>query len=147
MGVSGGAKPVRRSVAFVIAQPAGSPGGRVLIVRRPLDDPDLPGLWGLPAGSLAANETPEDAVRRSGREKLGVELEVTGELNRGRGEREDYTLEMALFGARILAGAPSVPQPFPDVTQYIDWAWGEAKRLRPAAERGSLCSRLFLQGL
>ena len=50
-----------------------SPEG-LLLVRRPDDDDDLPGVWGLPAASLAEGESEEDAVRRAGREKLGVEV-------------------------------------------------------------------------
>ena len=47
----------------------------LLLVRRPDDDESLPGVWGLPAVSLAPGESEEDAVRRAGRDKLGVELE------------------------------------------------------------------------
>ncbi|MFW6080069.1 MAG: NUDIX domain-containing protein, partial [Gemmatimonadota bacterium] len=117
----------------------------VLQVRRPPDDEHLPNVWGLPAGTLREGESWEDAVRRSGPEKLGVELEVGPELNRGSTERADYTLEMKLFEARIVAGEPRVPQPDVGVTRYTDWRWGPARDLAPAAEKGSLCSRLFLE--
>ena len=46
----------------------------LLLVRRPEDDESLPGVWGLPAASLAGSESEEDAVRRAGREELGVEV-------------------------------------------------------------------------
>jgi ADP-ribose pyrophosphatase YjhB (NUDIX family) len=137
------AKPVRQSVSFVIRQP-GAPD-HVLAVLRPPDDVELPDVWGLPAGSLRPGETWEDAVRRAGREKLGVVLEVGPELNRGTLERRDYILEMRLFEARILAGEPRVPQPHPEVTQYRDWRWAPADLLLPAADLGSLCCRLFLE--
>ena len=55
----------------------------LLLVRRPDDDENLPGVWGLPAVSLAAGESEEDAVRRAGRDKLGVELRA----RRARGSR------------------------------------------------------------
>lgn len=135
-------KPVRRAVSFAITNPGRS--GRVLLVRRPLDDADLPGVWGLPAGSPREGESDEEAVLRAGREKLGVELDVGGELRRGITERTGYRLEMGLFEAQIAAGEPAIPQPHSEVTQYIDWRWGEPEELRPAAERGSLCSRLYL---
>jgi 8-oxo-dGTP pyrophosphatase MutT (NUDIX family) len=134
-------RPVRRAVSFAIE--AAEPG-RLLVVQRPSDDADLPDAWGLPAGSVRDAESWEETVRRAGREKLGVELVVGAELNRGRLERRHYTLEMRLFAARISAGEPRVPQPFPDVTQYQDWRWAPPAALAPAAAAGSLCSRLYL---
>ncbi len=140
--MSDATRPVKRSVSFAIFRP-GQPD-QVLVVQRPADDEDLPDAWGLPAGSLRPGEDWTDAVRRAGRDKLGVELGVGQELNRGSLERAAYTLEMRLLAARVLAGEPHVPQPHPDVTQYQAWTWGTAETLRPAAERGSLCSQLFL---
>jgi 8-oxo-dGTP diphosphatase len=138
----GPGKPVKRSVSFAIRRP--DQPDEVLVVLRPEDDEDLPALWGLPAGSLRPGEDWAGAVRRSGREKLGVELEVGRELNRGTLERAAYTLEMRLLEARILAGAPRAPQPHPEVTQYQRWRWAPPAVLEPAAARGSLCSRLYL---
>lgn len=111
-------RPVRRAISIALERPARP--GELLLVRRPLDDPDLPGAWGLPAGSLRPGETWVEAVVRAGTEKLGVELEVGAELRRGTATRADYTLEMTLFEAAIARGAPSVGQPYPHVTQYID---------------------------
>ncbi len=136
-------KTVKLSVSFAIFRPDRS--HEVLVVRRPPDDEDLPGLWGLPAGSLRPGEDWAEAVRRAGRDKLGVALEVGPELNRGTLERAGYTLEMRLLQARITAGEPSVPQPVPGVTQYTAWQWATSDVLVPAAARGSLCSRLFLE--
>jgi len=131
---------VRKSVACVIRN-----ANRILIVQRPADDEDLPNAWGLPAASLRPGETWQGAVERAGREKLGVELNVGVELNRGALARASYTLEMRLYEAEIVKGRPIVPQPNHDVTQYHNWKWGIAEELKPAAERGSLCCRLFLE--
>lgn len=136
-------KPVRRAVAVAVRHAGAS--ARVLLVRRPHDDADLPDAWGLPAASLAPGERPENAVRRAGREKLGVELRVGHPLRSGTTERPGYVLAMTLFDATMLSGVPAVPQPFLDVTQYAAWRWGEAPDLEPAASRGSLCCRLFLE--
>ena len=116
----------------------------VLIVQRPADDADLPNLWGLPASSLRPAESFEDAVRRTGRDKLGVELRPIRLLNYGATERPGYILEMQLWEADVVAGKPVVPQNVAGITQYQRWSWGSAERLRPAAEQGSLCSKLFL---
>lgn len=136
-------RPVKRSVAFAIFR--GDERGQVLTVQRPSDDEELPGAWGLPAGSLLPGEDWGDALRRAGLDKLGVQLEVGEELNRGSLERASYTLEMRLLEAHIVAGEPRVPQPVAGVTQYQSWRWGSAEDLAPAAARGSLCSRLFIE--
>jgi 8-oxo-dGTP pyrophosphatase MutT (NUDIX family) len=127
-----------RSVSVAIRD-----GERVLIVQRPADDEDLPNAWGLPAASLRGDETWTDAARRIG-EKLGVELSIGRELQQGSIERKNYTLEMKLFEA-TMTGVPSVPQKDPNVTQYQAWKWGTSKDLEPAADRGSLCCKLFLR--
>ncbi len=140
-----GARPSRAALALVIEEP-GSAGGapRWLLVRRPDDDPDLPGVWGLPAGSHADGETDEALLARIGREKLGVETEDLGRLGAGHLDRTDYRLEMRLHAARIVAGEPRVPQSAPGITQYSDWGWKPPSELRDGAARGSLCCRLAL---
>ena len=143
--------PTRHAIALIIEQP-GRPGApeaadgrpRWLTVRRPDDDPDLPGVWGLPAGSHAEGETAEDLVRRIGREKLGVETVDLGPLSDGCVDRDGYRLSMRLRAARIQSGDPRVPQPVPGVTQYSAWRWQASTALRDGAERGSLCCRLAL---
>lgn len=138
-------RPSRPAMALVIEDP-GTAGGapRWLLVRRPEDDPDLPGVWGLPAGSHAEGEMDEALVRRIGREKLGVETEGLGCLSEGHVDRPGYRLEMRLHAARIVAGEPCVPQAVPGVTQYSEWDWKPPAELRRGADRGSLCCRLAL---
>ncbi|HUG39171.1 MAG TPA: NUDIX domain-containing protein [Longimicrobiales bacterium] len=116
----------------------------VLLVQRPEDDEELPLVWGLPAASLGPGEGWEEAVRRAGRDKLGVVVEPEGVLRGGVLDRPSYRLEMRLYGARIAAGEPAVPQDVTGVTQYRAWRWGPASELTAAAGRGSLCSRLYL---
>ena len=108
----------------------------LLLVRRPDDDESLPGVWGLPAASLAEGESEEDAVRRAGREKLGVEVVPVRPIGTD-GAMTDWE-------ARIAAGRPSVPQPGPN-TQYTELRWGDPLELVPAAREGSLCSRVLLR--
>lgn len=137
-------RSLRRSISFAVPGPR---PGDLLLVRRPPDDPDLPGVWGLPAGSLRPGESEEEAVLRSGREKLGVELRPVRPLRTGATERPGYTLRMTVWSAAVSEGQPSVPQPFPEVTQYVAWRWGPAVDLAAAAARGSLCSRLYLEAV
>jgi 8-oxo-dGTP diphosphatase len=107
----------------------------LLLVRRPDDDESLPGVWGLPAVSLAPGESQEDAVRRAGRDKLGVDVEPLEPVGHEGG--------MTDWQARVSSGKPSVPQPAPN-TQYTDLRWGEPAELVPAAREGSLCCRVLL---
>jgi ADP-ribose pyrophosphatase YjhB (NUDIX family) len=137
-----GHRRIKRSVALAIRSPD---GGRVLLVRRPADDAELPGVWGLPAASLAEGERWESAALRAAREKLGIEVRVGPELRRGEQPRATYLLRMRLHEAWIEQGEPHAPQPSPGVTQYDAWRWGATEEVLPAAERGSLCARLMLQ--
>jgi 8-oxo-dGTP diphosphatase len=124
---------VKRSVSLVIRRDDGA----VLLVRRPDDDDSFPGAWGLPAVSLKPGESEEEAIARAGRTKLGVEVErprLVGE----EGGMRDFEVEAI--------GQPSVPQPF-EGTQYVELRWGDPAELIPAAERGSLCSRVLLRAL
>jgi 8-oxo-dGTP diphosphatase len=105
-------------------------------VRRPDDDDDLPGVWGLPAVSLAKDESPEDAVRRAGRDKLGVEVRPLRAVA-AVGTMTDWE-------AQLVSGEPSVPQRG-EGTQYTELRWGEPSELKPAARRGSLCSQALLR--
>ena len=121
----------KRSVSLVIEGPDG-----LLLVRRPEGDESLPGIWGLPAASLGEGESEEDAVRRAGREKLGVEVVPVRPLG-SEGAMTDWE-------SRIAEGSPSVPQRGPN-TQYAELRWGDARELAPAARLGSLCSLALLR--
>jgi 8-oxo-dGTP diphosphatase len=132
-------KPLKHSVSLVIEGPDG-----LLLVRRPEGDESLPGEWGLPAATLRPGEAEEDAVRRAGRDKLGVEVRPVRPLGDASGERPAYRILMRDWEVEIVAGEPVVPQPG-EGTQYETWRWGTADELLPAARRGSLCAEVLLQ--
>jgi ADP-ribose pyrophosphatase YjhB (NUDIX family) len=132
-------KPLKHSVSLVIERPAG-----LLLVRRPEGDESLPGEWGLPAATLRPGEAEEDALRRAGRDKLGVEVRPVRALGEASGERPGYRILMRDWEVEIAAGEPVVPQPG-DGTQYDSLRWGEVEELLPAARRGSLCARVLLR--
>ncbi|MCG8467151.1 MAG: DNA mismatch repair protein MutT [Gemmatimonadetes bacterium] len=137
----------KRSVALVVVDPSADDPRRWLLVRRPPDDGELPGVWGLPAGSFRDGERERDVVERIGRDKLNVELRPGPELATGSADRPGYRLEMRLLGASLVRGTPRVPGRADDVTQYADWSWGPAERLATGAARGSLCCRLALESI
>ena len=136
-------RPQKESVAIVIRNP--SEENSVLTVLRPPSDEDLPNVWGLPAATLRPGESWEAAIKRIGLEKLGVQLKIGDELQSGSIERRNYRLQMRLYEAVIEKGTPFVPQPENSITQYSKWKWGSAEDLQPAAQRGSLCCKLYLR--
>ena len=136
---------IKRAIALVIAKEASGIPARWLVVERPPDDEDLPGVWGLPAGSFGEDETVDQLIGRIGRDKLGVELEAGARLNEGVAERPWGRLEMTLWSARIRSGTPEVPQPVDDITQYVDTRWAYPIDLVPGAREGSLCCRLAVR--
>ena len=130
------------AVSYVIYD---SDRSRFLIVKRPSDDKELPDVWGLPAGMVSEGESFQEALRRSGMEKLGVQLEPVTLVGKGQVDRGDYVLHMEEYEARIVSGEPSVPQSKEGVTQYQELKWGVSSDLEEAASKGSLCSRIFLE--
>ena len=122
-------RPVKRSVAVVVRN-----GSQILAIRRSGDDDELPGIWGLPAGSSRGAETSEDVIMRIGRDKLGVRLLPTRIRSSATQERARYHLEMELWEA-VMEGTPTYPE----------WRWASLDLLRPGAAAGSLCCELALQ--
>jgi len=121
-------KPVKRSVAVLIRN-----GDEVLSTRRSDSDDELPGIWGLPAGSYRANETLQDLVQRIGEQKLGVRVTPIQKLALGRQERPAYILEMELWEVQM-SGIPNHPA----------FRWAALNSLEAGRAVGSLCCELAL---
>lgn len=122
-------KPVKHSVAVVIRN-----SDLVLSIRRPDDDDELPGIWGLPAGTYREGELVQDVIVRIGRDKLSVRLIPIRILISGDQERPRYHLEMELWEV-AMEGIPSYPE----------WRWARFDVLQPGADSGSLCCELALK--
>jgi thiamine biosynthesis protein ThiI len=145
---SGARSPQTVAVSLAIFGP--DDRNRVLVVRRPAEPgEEFGGMWGLPATTVAAQETPEEAAVRLARQKLGIEVELGPVLARGTQERLGGPLTMLLFEARPSRWPPQLSRPVDTggVTYYTDWKWGGAADLAPTAKAGSLCCRLFLEGV
>jgi ADP-ribose pyrophosphatase YjhB (NUDIX family) len=122
-------KPHKHSVAVAISK-----NDSILAIRRPDDDDELPGIWGLPAGTCRNQETVQDVIIRIGREKLGVELTPVRQLASGGQDRPSYFLDMELWEVSM-AGTPNHP----------NWRWAPVEFLRAGATAGSLCCELALK--
>ncbi len=145
-GASSARQPIKTAVALAVGRP-GQPS-QVLLVRRPDDDRELPGVWGLPAASCRPGESPEEAALRIGVEKLGCPVRLGRKLASGSQQRSGYILNMALFQAWLEGPGPALPPPPPgprSTTLYVDWRWDTPSALEESARRGSLCSQLLLQ--
>lgn len=137
--------PVKCSVAAVVRSSAHP--GAFLAVRRPPDDDRLPDVWGLPAVTLADGELPEAAVQRLGREKLSTQLKARSFVGIRAADRGDYLLILMDIEAEVTGPAPDVHAARTSATAYVDQRWSESLEiLREAAERGSVCARIMLEG-
>jgi ADP-ribose pyrophosphatase YjhB (NUDIX family) len=118
---------MKRSIALLIRSEE-----KFLSVRRADNDDELPGVWGLPAGSFRGTETLNDLVMRIVRDKLGVVLKPGRKLAHGRQERPQYILDMELWEAEIASGTIT----------HEAWQWATPEILISGALQGSLCCRL-----
>lgn len=126
--IPGMSLPLKRSVAVLIRN-----GHAFLSTRRSDDDDELPGVWGLPAGSYRDTETLAELITRIGRDKLGVSLTPIRKVAQGRQQRESYILDMEVWEAGM-SGEPS----------HASWQWATAEILITGKLVGSLCCRLAL---
>lgn len=120
---------------------------RILLVQRPEDDPELPGIWGLPAVSLRDGEDDHAALERLATTKLGTTLLAPHLCGEGEQRRPHYRLRMRLYEAVLQPPTPKLPprSGYSEVTLYRAWRWGRLEDLRPSAAAGSLCSQLALR--
>ena len=138
-------KEVKYAIFYVIKNKEDP--SKILIVKRPDDDVDLPDMWGIPAGSVKEGETYEEAIIRNGRNKLGVELKVIKLIERGNLDRGSYILHGEEYEAEIVSGTPNDPQKDGECNQYQDWKWGTYEDLIEASKRSSLCCNLYLKSI
>ena len=138
-------KEVKYAVFYVIRNKEDN--SKILIVKRPEDDVDLPNVFGIPAGSVKEGETYEQAIIRNGKNKLGVNIKIKNFIGRGNIDREDYILHGEEYEAEIVSGTPKVPQENKEGTQYQEWKWGTYEDLIEAASKHSLCCNLYLKSI
>jgi len=119
---------IKHSVAVLIRR-----GDEILSTRRPDNDDELPGIWGLPAGTARGEETTAEVISRIGHDKLGVKLTPLRRLALGAQNREKYRLEMELWEVSMEGQL-----------RHPNWQWGSLELLKPGKEAGSLCCELAI---
>jgi ADP-ribose pyrophosphatase YjhB (NUDIX family) len=106
----------------------------------------LPGVWGLPAITLARGELPEAALCRLGREKLGVVIEPRHLIGIKASDRESHQLILMDIEAELVDGEPNVLAATGAGTRYVEQRWTQRlDLLEEAAARGSLCCQILLE--
>jgi len=121
-----------------------------LAIKRPEDDEELGGLWGLPASGFdPKTETPDQVALRVAREKLNCEVEITKRIPLVMiQKRKGYDLMLIDYICRLAKGEPDVHKACTKGTIYVDQKWTtDPKLLLEAAEKGSICTQLFLSHL
>ena len=135
-------KPVKESIAFYWLDDQ----GRFSAVKRSDDDDSLPGVWGLPGGSLREGETAEDTVMRAGRDKLGIEVKPIKSVGDDSQDRGEYVLHLTEYKVKLVSGEPHLANADATVSHYSQFQMSaDPKLLVEAAEKGSSCSRIFLR--
>lgn len=137
-------KTVKYTVAVVLKQTAHSQ--QFLEVKRPAEDKDLPGNWGLPAVTLKSGELPEDGARRVCREKLGCEAAPTRFLGIMFQKRNSYDIFLMDIEMTLAEGSkPSVHAANSTHTTYTDQQWTSSyANMMQSAKHGSCCSSILL---
>ena len=137
-------KPVKYTVAIVIRNKDNPK--EFLVVKRPVDDPDLRGHWGFPAGSLKPGELFEDVVMRVCRERLNCQVEVTRFLGMMFQKRNSYDIFLMDLEAEVIGNKqPNVCESDTEDTDYVEQKWSsDPMDLMPGAEAGSCCASIFL---
>lgn len=137
-------KQIKYVVAIALKKEEGS--REFLVVKRPDDDPDLGGHWGLPAASMKEGELPEQAAQRVCKEKLDCEatpVRFMGLMYQKRNSYDIFLMDIEMIlNERQTA---DVHKARTENTAYIDQKWAsDPMDLMASAKGGSCCSSIFL---
>lgn len=138
------AKQVKYTVAVVLKNHTNL--DEILVVRRPDNDPDLRGHWGLPAVSLKPGELPEQGALRACQEKLACTAEAVRFLGIMFQKRNSYDIFLMDIEMVLASGQqPDIHAATTDNTAYVEQKWSaDPMDLMVSAKNGSCCSSIFL---
>ncbi|MFB6114953.1 MAG: NUDIX hydrolase [Candidatus Nanohalobium sp.] len=119
-----------------------------LSVKRPEDDENRPGEWGLPMTTVREDEEWEDAVHRAAENKLGVEVNIEQLMSEGGQARDGYNITLRNYEVSIESGEPDVEDAEAEGTNYVKWSWRPPNAFRDDAESSeTLWSTMLLDHL
>jgi 8-oxo-dGTP diphosphatase len=94
--------------------------GRYLITQRN-ESAVLPLLWEFPGGRVEHGETDHDALGRELRERIGVDVEITGRMGEHVHEYDRYDVHMQMFACSLTSST----EPRPLAVRDIKWVTSE----------------------
>ena len=131
-------KPIKDAVSLIIKNEE----DKTLFVLRSETKDSYPLVWSLPSSFIHNDETPQDTVKRIGKDKLGVELKPIKLINEGKSDRGDFILFMHDYEAEVSSGTPSVVS-----DDYIEMKWEiPSVQFSTMQEMGDCC-RLYKEHL
>lgn len=137
-------KPVKYVVAIVLT--SRDKPDKFLAIRRPDDDPDLRGEWGLPAATMSSYELPEQAALRVCKEKLNCQATPKRFLGLMYQRRNSYDIFLMDIEMELNEETtPDVHKSDTTHTAYVGQKWSDNPLdLMSSAKNGSCCSSIFL---
>lgn len=104
-------------VVLVVAVAMVDVDNRVLLQQRP-EGKSMAGLWELPGGKVAGDESPEAALIRELKEELGIDVtrSCLAPLTFASHRYDDFQLLMPVYACRVWQGTPA-----PREGQALKW--------------------------
>ncbi len=131
-------KPIIHVVAAVIEDE-----GRYLIVQRQ-PSAVLPLLWEFPGGRVEMNESPEQALVREVSWRIGITIDIRGQLTEHMHPYEQYDVRLTLFSGHLPEGTQPRPMNVNDIR------WVPSNRLNeyefPPADESTMDKLLGFRG-
>ena len=131
-------KPIRHAVSVVIQNNK----NETLFALRSPKSTSYPLAWSLPSHYVEGNESHQETVKRIGKNKLGVDLEIGELLNEGNSDRGDFELFMHDYLATVKSGEPGIVS-----DNYTELKWSEPKSQLKSMKIMGDCCRLYKEYL
>lgn len=78
--------------------------GKLLLIKRRLNDVHKPGAWDVPGGRLELGENPYEGLKRECREEVGIEIDIITPFDVHHFTRDDgQKITLIIFLCRALA--------------------------------------------
>lgn len=126
-------KLIKHAVSVIIRD-----NDKTLFALRSPNKKRFPLTWSLPSYFVNEEETHNEAIKRIGKEKLGIELMPLRLLNEGYGERDDFRLFMHDYEAKVISGIPRL-----NSDDYVDLCWEEPVSFLSKIPIKGECTRLY----
>ncbi len=101
--------------------------GKVLIVKRALDEVHKPGIWEIPGGRIDKDESMEAGLIREVKEEVGIDIEVNREISVREFTRDDgQEIEMHIFLCNSLNDIIDIKLS----EEHISFEWSDIEKIK-----------------